>query len=179
MFDFADLETWGTGRRTVNVIVETPAGCRNKFKFDEATGLFMLHKLLPVGAAFPFDFGFIPRTAGEDGDPLDIMLLDEEPTFAGCLVTARLLGVIEAKQTEKGRTIRNDRLLGVAETPKIRPAARTLSDVPSKLLDQVEHFFVAYNEAEGRRFQPLARRGPRVAAALIESGMREWSVRRA
>src|SRR5437764_1172805 len=72
----------------VNVIVETPAGSRSKYKYDEALGLFRLHKLLPVGAAFPFDFGFIPGTRAEDGDPLDVLLLGVEPTFVGCLVTA-------------------------------------------------------------------------------------------
>jgi inorganic pyrophosphatase len=162
----------------VNVIVETPRGSRSKFKFDHTSGLFKLHKLLPVGAAFPFDFGFIPRTVGDDGDPLDLMLLDDVPVFTGCLVTARLLGVIEAKQTDKGRSIRNDRLLGMAETQKIRPSARTIRDIPARLLDQLEHFFVAYNELEGRRFQPLGRRGPRVAAALIDAGIRRWTKER-
>lgn len=176
--DFADIDAWSPGSRTVNVIVETPGGSRSKFKFDEAMGLFKLHKLLPVGASFPFDFGFIPHTEGDDGDPLDIMILGEEPTFTGCLITARLLGVIEAKQAEKGRTIRNDRLLGMAETPKIRPTARTLRDVPSRLLDQVEHFFASYNEAEGRRFIPLARRGPQAAASTIEHGVRKWTSNR-
>jgi inorganic pyrophosphatase len=162
------------GSYLVNVIVENPAGTRGKFKFDETHGLFLLHKMLPVGAAFPFDFGFVPSTRSEDGDPVDVMILGEEPTFTGCLVTVRLLGIIEAEQTEKGKTIRNDRLIGTAETDKIKPTARSLSDVPSKLLEQIEHFFVSYNRAEGREFVPLARRGPRVAMKQIEQGMSEY-----
>jgi len=158
----------------VNAVVETPAGSRSKFKYDDALGLFRLYKLLPVGAAFPFDFGFVPGTRGEDGDPIDVMILGDEPTFTGCLVTVRLLGAIEAEQKERGRTIRNDRLIATAETPKIRPSARSLSDLPAKLIDQIEHFFVAYNQAEGRRFVPLARRGPRAAAKLIEQGVRNY-----
>ena len=71
------------GSRTLNVIIETPAGSRSKFKFDEELGLFRLHKLLPVGAAFPFDFGFVPGTKGDDGDPLDVLVLVDEPTFTG------------------------------------------------------------------------------------------------
>jgi hypothetical protein len=80
-------------------------------------------------------------------------------TFVGCLVTVRLLGVLEAEQTEKGKTIRNDRLIGAPETEKIRPAATTLSEMPDALLGEIEHFFVSYNQAEGRRFEVLGRRG--------------------
>jgi inorganic pyrophosphatase len=159
------------GGKTVNVVVETVAGSRSKYKFDERLGLFRLHKLLPVGASFPFDFGFIPGTLADDGDALDVLLLNEEPTHMGCLVTTRILGVIEAEQTEKGATIRNDRLIGTAETAKIRPTARTLGDLPARLLDQIEHFFSSYNRAEGRDFVPIARRGPRVAERTIEAAI--------
>src|SRR5262245_13908778 len=124
--------------RLVNVVVDTPAGSRNKFKFDEGLGVFRLHKRLPVGARFPFDFGFVPGTKAADGDALDVMIVEGEPTFVGCVVTVRLLGVIEAEQTEEGEWIRNDRLIGVPETPKIHPQARALDDLPSGLLDQIE-----------------------------------------
>jgi inorganic pyrophosphatase len=157
----------------VQVVVETPAGSRNKFRFDEKRGLFLLHKVLPLGAAFPFDFGFVPGTRAEDGDPLDVLVLGDEPTFTGCLVTVRLLGTIEATQRERGKVIRNDRMIGTAETAKIRPAARSLDDVPSHLLDQIEHFFVAYNRFEGREFVPRRRRGPAAAAKRLEKGIRE------
>lgn len=157
----------------VNVVVETPAGSRNKYKFDEQNGLFLLHKVLPIGAAFPFDFGFIPGTQAEDGDPLDVMILGEEATFTGCLVTIRLLGIIEAQQREKRSTIRNDRLIGTAETPKIRPVERSLDDLPAKVLDQIEHFFISYNRFEGRVFVPLRRRGPRVAARRVAQAIRD------
>ena len=98
-----------------NVVVETPKGCRNKFKFDEAAGLFRLGGVLPAGAVFPFDFGYLPATQGDDGDPLDVLILMDEPAFPGCVVAARLVGVIEAEQTEKGgRPERNDRLIAVS-----------------------------------------------------------------
>lgn len=156
----------------VQVIVETAAGSRNKYRYDEELGIFRLHKSLPLGARFPFDFGFIPSTRAEDGDPLDIMIVGGEPTFIGCLVTVRLLGILEAEQTEKTKTIRNDRLIGVPETEKIRPEARSFKDLPSVMLDQIEHFFRAYNQAEGRKFTILARRSPRVAERCIDEGMR-------
>ena len=87
----------------------------------------------------------------------------------GCLVTVRLLGVLEAEQTEgEGGWIRNDRLIGVPETPKIQPAARSLHDLPAGFLDQIEHFFVNYNRAEGREFRVLERRGPQAASRRVD-----------
>ena len=155
--------------RLVNVVVDTPAGSRNKFKFDEQLGLFRLHKRLPVGAGFPFDFGFVPGTRAADGDALDVLIVEGEPTFTGCLMTVRLLGVLESEQTdEKGRWIRNDRLIGAPETEKIQPEARSLEDLPAGLLDQIEHFFTSYNRAEGREFRVLARRGPQAASRRVD-----------
>jgi inorganic pyrophosphatase len=161
-----------TGR--VHVIIEAPKGSRNKYKYDEKLGVMVLHKVLPLGAAFPFDYGFVPSTRGEDGDPVDVLALTDEPTFPGCLVTVRLLGVLKAKQTEKGKTVRNDRLVGVVETEFNRPAARSLDDLEQTWLGQVEHFFIAYNEAQGRKFRPLARGGPREAARVVEKGERAF-----
>jgi inorganic pyrophosphatase len=87
----------------VNLIVDTPKGSRNKFRYDSDLGLFRLGKVLPLGMAFPYDFGFIPSTLAEDGDPLDVLLLADEPAFPGCLVGARLLGVFEAEQRKRAR----------------------------------------------------------------------------
>lgn len=162
----------------VEVVIETPAGSRNKYLHDEDRGIFRLHKLLPLGTTFPFDFGFVPETLAEDGDPVDVLVLSAEPLFPGCRVDVRLLGVIEARQSEKGgKTIRNDRLIGVPETKKIRPRERTLDDLPEAVLDQLEHFFVSYNRAEGRTFTPLARRGPEVALRLLEKARRAYGSR--
>lgn len=107
----------------VNVVVDTPKGSRNKYKYDEKSQIWRLSKMLPLGSVFPFDFGFIPSTEGDDGDPLDVLVLTEEPSFAGCVLPAILIGVLEAEQTEEGNTVRNDRLIGVVETPfRERPA---------------------------------------------------------
>jgi len=88
----------------LNAIVDTPKGSRNKFKYDEQLGLFKLGGTLPVGNVFPFDFGYIPSTRGDDDDALDILLLMDEPAFTGCLVPAKLIGVVEAEQTEEQKT---------------------------------------------------------------------------
>lgn len=160
----------------LNVIIETPKGSRNKFNYDEETGLFKLGGVLPAGASFPFDFGFVPSTLGGDGDPLDVLVLMDEPAFTGCLVRVRLLGAIEAEQTERdGETTRNDRLIGVAAESRLHKGVRTLNALGDALLDEIEHFFVSYNDFKGKRFNPLGRFGPRKAAALVEEGMKEFA----
>ena len=85
---------------SVQVIIETPKGSRNKFAFDPEQNIFALKKVLPAGMAFPYEFGFLPRTRAEDGDPIDVLLLMDEPAFPGCSVRARLIGVIEGEQLE-------------------------------------------------------------------------------
>src|SRR5882762_1037118 len=87
-------------KRTCRVIIETPKGCCNKFDYDPESNLFMLGGLLPEGMMFPFDFGFIPSTLGDDGDPLDILVLMDAPAHPGCLIDVRLVGIITAEQTE-------------------------------------------------------------------------------
>src|SRR5262249_30734261 len=136
-----------------HVIIETPQGSRNKYKYDEHLQLFKLDKVLPLGASFPYDFGFIPSTRGEDGDPLGVLVLLDEPAFPGCLVQVCLLGVLEAAQTEHGQTVRNDRLIAVADTKYHPPEIRTLEELGKIRLDEIEHFFVSYNRMERREFK--------------------------
>jgi len=165
---YAKLRPKGRAPLTVYAVIETPAGSRNKYKWDEALHVFRLHKRLPLGARFPFDFGFVPGTLAGDGDPIDVLVVDPEPTFAGCIVPVRLLGVIEARELTRGKpAIRNDRLIATAETDKIHPHERTFDDLAPGLLDQLEHFFASYNVAEGRRFEVLGRRGPEAAARAV------------
>jgi inorganic pyrophosphatase len=158
----------------VRVVVDTPKGSRNKYKYDETLGLYRLSKVLPLGSAFPYDFGFIPSTRAEDGDPLDVLLLGEEALFPGCLVTVRLVGVIQAEQTEHGKTFRNDRLMGAIETSVNRPAIQTLEDLRSEHLDEIEYFFITYNHLEGRHFKPVGRHGPATAEQLLADGIRQF-----
>src|SRR3981081_4677359 len=97
----------------VNIVIETPKGGRAKMKYDEAADVFRFEKLLPLGQAFPFDFGFLPATEGGDGDPLDVLLIGEEPAPVGCVVLGKIVGVLEGKQTENGKGERNDRIIAV------------------------------------------------------------------
>ncbi len=152
----------------VQAVVESPQGTRNKLKYEPETGSFRVSQSLPAGSNFPFDFGFIPSTRCDDGDPLDILILMDAPAFPGTIVDVRLLGVIEAEQTEGGKAIRNDRLIAMAEGSTERGDPRRLRDLPSSLLDQIESFFVSYNELKGREFHALGRRGPATARRLLE-----------
>jgi inorganic pyrophosphatase len=156
----------------INVIIDTPKGCQSKFSWNKNYQLFELGGVLPAGAVFPYDFGFIPNTRGEDGDELDVLVLMDEPAFTGCLVRSRLLGVIEAEQTEKGKTNRNDRLIAVASKSHTHMDLNSISDLNPALLDEMEHFFVSYNKAKGKRFKPLGRHGPARAHKLVLRGNR-------
>jgi inorganic pyrophosphatase len=156
----------------LNVVVETPRGSRNKYGFDFEVGTYKLNGVLPNGAVFPFHFGSIPGTLGEDGDPLDVLLLMDEPVFPGCLVEARLLGVIEAEQTEKGKTERNDRLIAVAAKSPTHDSMKSLLKMERILIEEIEHFFVSYNAARGKEFVPIGRKGPVAARHLVEAQQR-------
>lgn len=160
----------------VMVVVETPKGHRNKFKYDEEKNAFMLSGVLPVGSSFPYDFGFIPSTKAPDGDPIDVLLLMDEPAFPGCLIDARLVGVIEAEQTEDGNTTRNDRLIAVAAHSNDYSDLRSLRDVNPHLIEEIQHFFVSYNQVRGKKFKPLGVHGPKRAMKLLEQCMKDTAV---
>lgn len=155
----------------LNVVIETPKNCRNKYAFDERLGVFVLKGVLAVGHSFPFDFGFIPQTLGGDGDPLDVLVLMDEAAFAGCLVPSRLIGVIEAEQTERdGRVERNDRLIAVAADSHTHSHVKSINDLNDTLVAQIEHFFVSYNEIKGKKFKVLGRFAARKAKTLVDEG---------
>lgn len=169
----SDLETYDKESGDLIAIVETPKGSGAKFDYDEEHGLFKLGGMLPQGSTFPFSFGFIPRTLAPDGDPLDVLILMEEPAFAGCLVHCRLIGVIEAEQSEEdGKTTRNDRLIAVAAHSREHSEIRSLKDLPDPLVAEIEHFFISYNEVRGKQFKPLGRFGARRAKKLVDEGQR-------
>ena len=154
----------------VLMVVETPRGNRAKFKYDAALEIFHLHKLLPLGTAFPFHFGFVPATRGEDGDFIDILLLLDEPLPQGCIVEARVVGAIEAMQYAPDQPPqRNDRIIAVAAASEEHNAWQSLDDLDSVLIANIEQFFVNYNLAEGKKFNPIGRADAKSAKALIQS----------
>ena len=152
----------------VNVVIDTPKGCRNKFAYDNKRKTYTLSAVLPQGTVFPFDFGSIAGTIAEDGDPLDALVLMDEPAFVGCLVESRVIGVIEANQTEDGKTERNDRIIAVAAESHTHRDIKSLADLSHTLLNEIEHFFVSYNQERGKKFKPLGHRGPKRARSLVK-----------
>ena len=158
------------GDGEVHVVIDTPRGSRNKVKWDATLGVFKLSHVLTAGAAFPFDFGFVPGTHADDGDALDVLVLADEPFFSGCLVSARLIGVIEAEQTQDGKTLRNDRLLAVAAASRLYGPVRELTDLSGALLAEIEQFFINYNQMLERTFKPIGRLGAQQAVTLVKTG---------
>jgi inorganic pyrophosphatase len=155
------------GSARVRVVIDTPAGSRNKYKYDTGLGAFCISRRLPAGLCFPHDFGFIPQTCAEDGDALDVVVLDLEPTFPGCVVTVRPIGILKAQQTESGRSIRNDRLIGCGETPVNPARLKELRDLGEERIRSIELFFETYNRAQGRTFRITGRGNAQAARAAL------------
>jgi inorganic pyrophosphatase len=148
----------------LNIVIETPKGSRNKFGFDPTINAMRLKHVLPEGMLFPSDFGFIPSTQADDGDPIDVLVLLDAPAISGCVVEARLIGVIEAEQRPKdGAWERNDRLLAVATHARTHEHVHSLDDLRENLPAEIETFFQNYNRLNGGDFR-VTGRGDRAAA---------------
>jgi inorganic pyrophosphatase len=139
--------------KTMDILIETPKGSAEKYAYEEASGHFRLKKIMPVGMMFPFDFGLIPDTKGEDGDPLDALVISEFASFPGCVVECRVIGAMLAEQKEKGKVVRNDRFFFVPVLSKQFSAVESLKDLPEEHRKQTQNFFVQYNKAEGKEFE--------------------------
>lgn len=151
----------------LTVVIETPKGSRNKYAYDEHEQAFTLKKVLPAGMVFPYDFGYVPGTRGGDGDPLDVLVLMDEPAFAGCRVPVRAIGIIEAVHLEGRKRERNDRIIAVATVNHAYASITELRQLPPQLLVELEGFFVNYSRLEGREYRVLGRHGARRAHAAI------------
>jgi inorganic pyrophosphatase len=167
----SEIATYDAKSAALRAVIETPRGSRNKYAYDPDSGAFALATVLPEGMTFPFDFGFIPSTLGDDGDPVDVLVLMDAPVPCGCLLECRLLGVIEARQKDKGKPwIRNDRLIAVACHARSHNAVNTLRELPRPVLHDIQAFFVDYNRLDDKTFRPLGVRGPRRAEKLVKKG---------
>src|ERR1035441_4362023 len=147
------LKPFDDDHGTIPVIVEPPKGSPNKFAFDPKQRIFTLKKVLPAGMVFPYDFGFLPQTLAPDGDPIDVLLLMDEPAYPGCAVSARLIGVIEGEQIDGKKRIRNDRLLAVAEANHTYAYLKKLKDLPNQTLRELQDFFVNYHRLQGKQYK--------------------------
>jgi inorganic pyrophosphatase len=156
----------------LQVIIETPKSSRNKYSFDVEQRVFALKKVLPAGMAFPYDFGFLPRTIAGDGDPIDVLVLMDEPAFPGCLLRARLIGVIEGEQVDGKKRIRNDRLVAIAEANHSYTNVKRLKDLPRHFVKELEVFFVDYHKLEGKTYKLLGCKGIAAAQTLIKQAQK-------
>ena len=157
-------------QKMVTAMIECPRGYNQKFDFDPEEKRFKLSKILPAGLVFPFDFGMIPGTKGEDGDPLDIIVVSESTTFPGCLVDCRIIGALKAEQTERdGNTMRNDRFIGIPDVSQLFAGIQTLEQLPEAIVNQLEAFFKNYNEQAGKQFRVIERLSAKQAGRLLTS----------
>lgn len=158
--------------KCVDVVIETPKGSALKYSYDPATHFFELKKILPSGMVFPYDFGFIPGTKGEDGDPLDIIVISEFQSFPGCKMRCRLIGGLKAEQSvskdEKKKMIRNDRYIAVPDCSSIFENIKSIDDLPAHIVRELEDFFINYNQIEGKKFTLLRKLEPRESLKLIK-----------
>jgi inorganic pyrophosphatase len=163
----------------MNVIVETPRGHRNKYKYDRKLQAIKLDTVMPAGVVFPFNFGFIPSTLAEDEDPLDVLIFMDEAAFPGCVVAARLLGVIQAEQTEPdSEPVRNDRLIAVADESYEHKGVDHIEQIHNNLMREIEHFFVSYNQISGVEFKLNGTFGPDQARPIVERGIERFQKQR-
>lgn len=158
-------------RQMLRVVIETPKGSRNKFAFDADEHIFQLKKVLPAGMAFPYDFGFVPSTKADDGDPVDVLVLMDEPAFPGCVLTCRPIGVIEGEQTVKHnkRKERNDRIVAIEQDAHSWADIETMEDLGKQFERELEEFFVNYHKLSGSEYRILGVRGRAAARKLVKS----------
>lgn len=158
----------------VNVIVETPRGSRAKFKFEPAIGTFAMSRPLALGLHYPFDWGFIPSTQAEDGDPIDALVIHDAVSYPGMVIRCRPIAVLEVKQNEHGATKRNDRIMLVPSASRRQESLDDLRALSPQMRDELERFFVASTIGTEKRLEFLGWRGKSEAIAAIEVAARQY-----
>ncbi|MBV9483400.1 MAG: inorganic diphosphatase [Acidobacteria bacterium] len=155
------------------VVIETPKGSRNKLKYDLASGMFKLSKVMPEGMVFPYDFGYVPSTKAADGDPLDVLVLTDEGLFPGCSVDCRLIGAIEAEQQEDGEKYRNDRLIAVATQSLLYSETHDIDEISPVVLQQIKDFFVNYQRVRRVEVRILGHYGAERAVEILRRAAKQ------
>lgn len=167
------LKPFDKTKKFLRVVIETPKGSRNKYKYDAELGSYRLNAVLPEGMVFPYDFGFVPCTQAEDGDPVDVLLLMDVPAYPGVIVECRIVGVIQAEQSEGKKRTRNDRIVAVAKDSRVHSNIKKPKDLNDNMLRQVELFFANYNKERGTTFKVLGVAGADAAVKLIKRSLRK------
>lgn len=168
-----DLSPGSNPPEIITAVVEIPAGSRNKYELDKESGLIRLDRVLYSAVHYPGDYGFIPRTLAEDGDPCDVLVLLNEPTFPGCQIDARPIGVL--RMLDRGEP--DDKILAVPCHDPFYGEYFDIADIPQHYLREVEHFFGIYKDLEGKRMEVIGwEKSERAADAVVEA-MRAYEER--
>jgi inorganic pyrophosphatase len=154
----------------VTAVIEIPAGSRNKYELDKATGLLKLDRVLYSSVHYPGDYGFIPRTLHEDGDPLDVLVMVKEQTFSGCMIDVRPIGVL--RMLDRGEP--DDKILAVPLQDPYHEEVFDIADIPQHLLKEVEYFFSTYKDLEGKRVQIIGWEKSDVAMRVISESIERY-----
>jgi len=169
MPDFYKLPLW-SGKDIANVVVETPRGARVKLNYDAELGCFTMERALPAGIAYPYDWGFLPSTLSEDGDPLDVLIMHEESTVPGLVVRCRVAGALKVHETRPdGKRQRNDRFIAVPEED-CRARLSNVVELTKKLRTDLEEFFRTTGGTAGKTLRFLGWAEPKEALQLIKAG---------
>ncbi|MDP9728229.1 inorganic diphosphatase [Alicyclobacillus tolerans] len=156
-----------SGQFTVDVFVEIPKGSQNKYEFDEKEGAFRLDRVLYSPMHYPAEYGHIPHTLAKDGDPLDALVLTSVPTFPGCLIETRVVGVL-VMSDEKGQ---DEKLIGVAEKDPRFAQIQTLEDIPPHILKEIAHFFQVYKDLENKEVKIEGWKGTKEAQEILQDAI--------
>jgi len=153
--------------RVIYVVVEIPKGSRNKYEYDEHGGFVKLDRVLFSSLHYPGDYGFVPQTLHADGDPLDVLVMTNEPTFSGCVIEARPLGVF--RLVDRGQL--DDKILAVPHTDPLFNDYHALEDVPGHFMSEMAHFFNVYKDLESGEAVGKGWEGIEQAHAEIEQAV--------
>jgi inorganic pyrophosphatase len=156
----------------LQVIVESPRGSTLKLKYDPKNSVFTISRALPVGLAYPFDWGFIPGTRADDGDPVDALVVHESPTYPGVLLTCRILGMVSLSQVQDGKREQNDRVIALPAWSNSIGDVKDFNDLPKPLRQQMEQFFVNNTFFTGKKIKLEGWQGRRAAERMIRSQAR-------
>ena len=165
-----DLDPGSDCPEIVRMIVEIPKNSANKYEYDGELGVFRLDRALYSPMHYPGDYGFIPGTLAEDGDPMDVLALVEEPSFAGCMVAVRPLGLLDMIDQNEP----DQKILAVPNRNPVFDQWHSIHDVFPHLLRELEHFFTIYKELEGKRTEMRGWKGPAETRAAIRTGRERY-----
>ncbi|MBR0801878.1 inorganic diphosphatase [Bradyrhizobium jicamae] len=166
MTNVTKLPTWAD-KKHVYAIIETPRGSSCKLEFDPELDVFTLAKPLMAGLTYPYDWGFIPSTAAEDGDPLDVLVIHDTKTYPGVVLRCVPVGILEVEQTKKGKKERNDRVFAVPDRSPLETDLKDIRHLPSRAREELEQFFLATDALEDKKLEFLGWRGPGHAIKTI------------